>query len=282
MYKTLLPLIFVVAACASLKAKRSGERAIDLSETCGQIFDVKTHGSTMTRYSLVPPAATSSKPVLMMMAGNGGELGLAANGCAKYLNGNPLLRVPKRMTALGYHVALIDSDSDHGGEDGLAGFRASQTHADDLEKIAADLATRTGRKVWIVGHSRGSISAASFAAKKSSNPHLSGVVLASSMFVGHAAKLRPWAEQTIFDFALESIRVPTLIIGHVGDLCDKSVPGKAASALKRIGAAKKESILISGGVGPGSDYCGAKGSHGFGGQDAEFVEAIDRFVSAAK
>jgi len=41
---------------------------------------------------------------------------------------------------LGFHTAVVDAPSDMPGEDGLAGFRLTEEHAQDLGRVAAGIA----------------------------------------------------------------------------------------------------------------------------------------------
>jgi hypothetical protein len=63
----------------------------------------------------------------------------------------------------GIFTALVDAPSDYPGEEGLAGFRDTTRHAEDLGKVIADARAGTKAQVWVVGTSRGTISAANAA-----------------------------------------------------------------------------------------------------------------------
>jgi hypothetical protein len=99
--------------------------------------------------------------------GAGGHLELDAQGCPRALKGNSLVRSIPHFRDLGLATALVDSPSDYTGEDGLAGFRTSSEHAEDLGKVIADVRARVSGAVWLVGTSRGTLSAANAACPRS-------------------------------------------------------------------------------------------------------------------
>ncbi len=107
----------------------------------------------------------------MLLVGGGGHLDLDDQGCPRALTGNSLVRSLPHFHGAGFVTALVDAPSDHPGEDGLAGFRSATEHAEDLGKVIADVRARTKAElVWLVGTSRGSISAVNAAARLSGPP----------------------------------------------------------------------------------------------------------------
>ncbi len=99
---------------------------------------------------------------------------LDAKGCARKLEGNSLVRSRDLFHAAGFVTALVDAPSDHRGEDGLGGFRLSAQHADDIGKVIAEVRARTSLPVWLVGTSRGAISAANAASRLTGPPRPTG------------------------------------------------------------------------------------------------------------
>jgi hypothetical protein len=58
-------------------------------------------------------------------------------------------------------------------------------HAQDLGKVIADVRTRVGGPVWLVGTSRGTISAANAASRLTGPAAPDGIVLTSALMVGN-------------------------------------------------------------------------------------------------
>jgi hypothetical protein len=155
---------------------------------------------------------------VVLLPGGGGHLDVDAYGCPRALKGNSLVRSIPHFRDLGFATALVDSPSDHTGEDGLAGFRSSSQHADDLGKVIVDVRARANGLVWLIGTSRGTISAANAASRLSGPAAPDGLVLTSALMSGAARSARkPWVTQSVFDLALDKIRMPVLVVGHAAD-----------------------------------------------------------------
>ena len=273
---------------------RSGFAALSLSgalcapatqagAACGEVVTLATHGSSKTSYSLAMPAAgASGDPIaLVLLPGGGGHVALDAEGCARDLRGNALVRFRDPFHGLGFATALVDAPSDYRGEDGLAGFRLSPQHAADLGKVIADVRRRTNMPVWLVGTSRSTISAASAAARLKGPEAPDGLVLTSAITSGRSGGYKPWVAQTVFDVALESITMPVLVVAHAADRCIRTPPGLAGRIAARTQGQREQTVKVTGGPGGGGaglEACEGKTPHGFIGQDAEVAAGIARFV----
>jgi hypothetical protein len=220
----------------------------------------------------------------VLLPGGGGHLDLDANGCPRALKGNSLVRSIPDFRGLGFATALVDSPSDHAGEDGLAGFRSSPQHADDLGKVIADVRARANGLVWLIGTSRGTISAANAASRPSGPAAPDGVVLTSALMVGSRSVPRPWLSQTVFDLSLEKIRMPVLVVGHAADTCLRSPAVMMDRITARTLGARLQVVIVTGGPGApagtqGSiDACQGRMPHGFVDQEAEVAAGIARFI----
>lgn len=257
-------------------------------QRCGELVVLDTHGATTTRYALArPPAGAPAQPpiAVVLLAGGGGHLDLDAHGCARALTGNFLVRSLAHFHALGFATALVDAPSDHVGEEALAGVRASPQHADDLGKVIADVRARTGAQVWLIGTSRGTISAANAAARLAGNAAPDGLVLTAAISAGGAGRSRPWLRQTVFDLALDAIPVPVLVVGHADDGCIRTPPQAMAAIAARLRAARVQVVTVTGGsgaTGAGLEACQGRTAHGFLGQEAEVAAGIGRFVRGGR
>ena len=157
-------LLLVSATAASLAQSNAAPQA----DGCGEVVTIETHGRTTTRYALAHPQgapAQGGRIALVLLVGGGGHLDLDDKGCPRALTGNSLVRSLPHFHGAGFVTALVDAPSDHPGEDGLAGLRITTQHADDLGKVIADVRTRTNAPAWLVGTSRGTISAVNAAAR---------------------------------------------------------------------------------------------------------------------
>ena len=223
----------------------------------------------------------------MLLAGGNGYVNLDYAGCARALKGNSLVRSIPLFHSAGFFTALVDAPSTHHGVDGLEGFRTDARHAEDLGKIIADIQARTKAIVWLVGTSRGSISAVNAASRLSGPAAPAGVVLTSPVTVGQSGARKAWIAQSVFDLKLEAITVPLLIVGHSADNCIRSPAKLIGDITARTSSAREQVVTISGGPGNAAtesptDACEGRSPHGFVGQETEVVEGIARFVLAGK
>jgi hypothetical protein len=256
------------------------------AEICGEVVAVATHNGTTTRYAVAHKKAAAPRvgPIaLVLLVGGGGVLDLDDAGCPRALNRNVLIRMRAWFHDAGLVTALVDAPSDVHGEDGLAGFRTAKQHADDLGKVIADLRARTHGQVWLVGHSRGTISAATAAARLSGVSAPDGLVLLSAMMVGDASRRKPFVAQTVFDPPLEAIAVPVLVIGHEADNCLRSPARLISGVTARTHAARQQTVAVTGGpVKPGRAPnladCGVGEPHDYVDQEAEVAAGILRFI----
>ncbi len=255
------------------------------SASCGAVVTIATHNTTTTRYALSYPVNMAEKTepvVLVLLPGGGGFLDLDDAGCARSLKGNYLVRSIALFNNAGFITALVDAPSDHHSEDGLAGFRQSLQHADDLGRIIADLRTRTKAPVWVLGTSRGTISAVNAVTNLSGRSAPDGVILTSALMSGQNSARKPWVSQTVFDLPLETIKIPLLIVGHKEDSCVRSPAGLMNDIIDRTKGVRQQVVTVTGGPaasGPiSAAACEGRSPHGFIEQEKEIVEGIARFI----
>ena len=257
-------------------------------DACGEVVTMGTHGGTTTRYALAYPQGPSAKrarAALVLLVGGGGHLDLDDKGCPRALAGNSLVRSLPLFHGAGFATALVDAPSDHPGADGLGGFRNAPEHAEDLGKVVADVRARVKAAVWVVGTSRGSISAVNAASRLSGASAPDGVVLTSALMSGARAR-KAWVAHTVFDLPLEAIRAPVLVVGHAEDVCIRSPASLMSKITARTNGAREQVVTVTGGPGwrgsPGTDACVGRAPHGFHEQEAEVAAGIARFIGAAR
>jgi hypothetical protein len=264
-----------LAASAALAQPASGARG------CGEVVTVPTHDRSTTRYALDgSPAAPAG--VLVLLVGGDGHVDLDERGCVHALKGNWLVRSLPLFHEAGFATVLVDAPSDHTGEDGLAGFRIAEAHAQDIGRVIADVRarTKTQRPVWLVGTSRGTISAANAASRLTGAAAADGLVLSSPVTAGARAR-KAWVIQSVFDLPLEAVRMPVLVVGHADDSCVRTPATLMERITARTQGTREQVVTVTGGPGrpaPGVDACEGRSPHGFVGQEAEVAAGIARFV----
>jgi pimeloyl-ACP methyl ester carboxylesterase len=250
---------------------------------CGEVVTLQTHDGTTMRYALTVPQG--AKASLVLLAGGGGFLDLDERGCARRLKGNSLVVSQPHFQREGFATALVDAPSDYQSNEGLGGFRAQAEHAQDIGKVIADLRARVPGPVWVVGTSRGAISAAHAAARLADGAAPDGVVLTSAVTVGTTGGRMPWTAQTVHDAALERIRIPFLIVGHANDACARSPAGGMGGVVDRIKSSPKQAVTVQGGPGgrnTGLAACEGRSPHAYIGQEAEVAAGIARFIRTGR
>jgi hypothetical protein len=258
------------------------------AEPCGDVLTVAAHDDTSVRVAYLPAAtsAAGQAPVtLALLPGGSGFVDLDEAGCPRALKGNSLVRSIPLFKAAGFTTALIDAPSDYQGEDGLEGFRVSAKHAQDLARVVAMLRERTHGAVWLVGTSRGTISAVNAAAHNTGNGAPDGLVLTSALMSGQPGARKSWVAHSVFQLPLEEIRMPLLLIGHAADTCSRSPPDQMPKVLARTRGTPQQMVTITGGPvfsGSSTAACEGRSPHGYLDQESEVADGIARFIRSGK
>ena len=216
-----------------------------------------------TRPGITQPVlfTAAPSPVASVILFPGGS-GVVAN-----VRNNFLLRVAGRFVAQNINVAVADVPSDHTGGMGQP-FREGNAHATDIAAIITFVRSRAPVPVWLVGTSRGSISAANGAARVGP-PGVAGAVLTSSVWEGG-----------MLDVPLGNIAVPVLVVHNHDDGCRESPFGDTAGAMVRMQHASiKELIAVTGGM-LRSGPCEALSPHGYYGIEDQVVPPIIAWIKA--
>jgi pimeloyl-ACP methyl ester carboxylesterase len=188
-------------------------------------------------------------------------------GLVRAVRSNFLIRVVPNFVALDFNVAVADSPSDE--PDGMPdGFRMSEAHATDIAAVIAFLRQRAAVPVWLVGTSRGTISAASVGVRLGP-PRVDGVVLTSTVWAGSIAQV-----------PLEQLRVPALLVHNRNDGCKESPFAFAAAGLARLSAAPVKELIAVAGGNSRSAACEALSPHGYYGIEGEVVPLIGAWIKA--
>ncbi len=214
-----------------------------------------------------PPNAS-----VVLYAGGSGSIGLRDDGLLKR-GGNFLVRTRAMFAAQGFLVLVPDRPSDWAGGDKWS-YRLTKEHAQDAAALIAFLRSEADVPVWLVGTSRGSISAASAAARiRKNGPE--GIVLTASVTNG-GNKVRP----SLADIDLDRITAAALILGHKDDDCYVTPWSEQADLAGKLTKARKvQSVGVSGGqAGDLTAPCGSHSHHGFLGIEKETVGRIATWI----
>lgn len=210
--------------------------------------------------------AKNAKGTVLLLPGGGGGYGRIENG--KPQSSNFLVRSNQYFLDDGYNVAIFGRPTDMAELD--YADRISDTHIADIRAAITFLKTKSPLPVWLVGTSRGSVSAAAAAIRIQSD--IAGIVLTASVLSFKKIGALPTQD-------LAAIKVPTLVMHHQRDACPICAPhevGNITRALKN--APIKRQIMVDGGANPIGDPCEAKHWHGFIGMEREAVKHITEWL----
>jgi len=205
---------------------------------------------------------------LVLLPGGAGSIGLK-DGVPT--SGNFLVRSRDLFAAAGFDVAVVGRPSDRIELDN--NFRASADHVTDLRMVVERLRKDLGKPVWLVGTSRGTVSAAAAGAALGPD-EIAGIVLTSSVTSGSRT-----SPVSVFSLDLSEIRVPVLVVHHRDDGCVSCSPRDAARIVDRLSKSpSRKFILLSGGSGARGDPCEAMHWHGYVGMEPEAVDTITGWI----
>lgn len=254
--------------------------ALSIAE-CGTRHTLFPRPNVAQHFALSGPPLAQALAVLVLLPGGPGVLGLTPGGCASQLSGNFLLRSREMFHDHGLTTVVLDAPDDFFGPDGLGGHRITEGHANEIGDLIAHLKRLGARTVWLLGHSRGALSAANAAARLAPAQAPDGLILTSPVTVGGQSRAKPWVAQTIDDVPVAQIRLPMLMLGHADDPCPRS-PAEGINRIRaRMSMARRHVLITHGGPDPGLigiDACAGRSRHGFLGGEREVVAAIAAFV----
>lgn len=235
------------------------------------IVALPTRAGVIQRFVLLGPDNPTAAVILF--AGGEGRVPLDKLAPGQFVNrGNFLVRTRYEFARHNLMVAVVDAPSDRQDAEGMLGaFRGSPEHASDIAAVIGHLKSRADIPVWLVGTSRGTESVASLATKL--GDRVDGAVFTSSMTTWNRRGLQ------VFDFPLDAVRVPVLIVAHAEDGCS-ATPARAAERIKDalVKSPRKQVLYFEGGDPPKSDPCEALSAHGFLGIEKKVVAAIAEFI----
>jgi hypothetical protein len=244
------------------------------------IVDLPTRPGVTVRYLALAPG--KPKAAVLLFTGGPGVAKIPDDPGPGYArNGNFLVRSRELFRAHGLFVAVIDVPSDH--RDGYGAFRATGDHAEDVAAVIASIRQRApGVPVWLVGTSKGTISAANVAVRLGKDKGADGLVLTSTITRPAGRNAGPGDTQTVFDFDLASVAIPTLVVGHREDGCFVTPFIDAEPLRGKFTKAPRTALLaFSGGSPRQSSECEAQAAHGYFGIEREVVDAIADWILKA-
>jgi hypothetical protein len=239
--------------------------AVGNCEAAQELFTVPTRSGVTESYLLIRnPPSTIPKVVVVAFVGGYGVVELAGKQVPVKFGPttNFLIRLRNHLVDADVAEVVVDAPSDKLPQGISDDFRLGPDHLADIRAVLADVKRRfPGAKVFLMGTSRGTISAAALAAKLSDE--VQGAILTSTV----TQRDRDGQGLSTFNFA--SIRVPVLLVHHRDDACKMS-PYWAVERLSKSWPL----VSVSGGDPPQSGPCDPQSAHGYFGNDATVANAV--------
>ena len=223
----------------------------------------------VTQSYFIAGVPQNPQALVVLFPGSGGLIRLRQErGQIKFGPNNFLVRSRDEFVRGGVIAAIVDAPSDYQSSGGMSDeFRLGTDHFTDISAVVSDLGKRfSGTPIFLVGTSRGTISAAALGARF--GPQIAGVVLTATLFrqsSGRSGESGPGLSR--FDFG--TIKVPVLFVHHVSDQCGVTPYADAARLVD-----KYPLISVVGGRPPESGPCDALSAHGFLGKESGTIELI--------
>lgn len=226
-------------------------------------MDIGRGDVRLPTYVMPNPNATAT--IILLPGGDAGT-GKIVDG--KPTSGNFLSRTRGEFSAAGFNVIVVYRATDLNALD--YGYRVSMEHVGELAKVIAYAKQNFGKPIWLVGTSRGTVSATATAIALGQN-EVQGLVLTASVT---SKKTGAIATQNI-----ASLRIPTLVVHHKNDACKICVPYEASRITSGLKSAPvRKFMMIEGGSEPEGDPCEAKHWHGFINYEKETAKIITDWI----
>ena len=265
--KRLLPgatLLLALFAAAIDGALAADERVVEIKTRPGVTMKFILRGET-----------SGDPPIAILFAGGSGVLNLHDWDGSGNPTGNFLVRTRKHWVKHKLLVAVPDAPSDR-LNDGMYLWRTSAEHATDIDAMVKHLRRYTKGPVFLIGTSRGTISAAGIAARGMPEG-LAGIVLTASVTRYNRGR----DKDRVNSAKLDNIRVPVLLAHHKDDACDVTQFEDLAELAKAFTNSPKVEIKgYSGGGNYRGSECGARTAHGFRGIEKQVVRETARWIHA--
>jgi dienelactone hydrolase len=232
-----------------------------------EIVKIDTRPGVTLNLLIVSPATQTDKALIMFPGGSGyNHFGTSDGLISK--GDNFLVRTSPDFAKKGLLVVVVDSPSDRHAQGMDDDFRTSKTHLQDITKVVDYLTAKGYRSIYLVGTSRGTISAAYIGAElKHSN--IAGLILTSTMSY---SKFLRW-------IALDKVTCPVLIVHNSEDSC-KTCPFREASGMIKVfkNSSRVDFVSVNGGSYPQSGPCEPLSPHGYFGIESEIIGEIVHWI----
>lgn len=233
--------------------------------TAGELVKVPTR--TDKKVTVFWHATEGATVTLLVFPGGGGGFGHVENGWPS--SNNFLVRTARLWADQGFNLAIFGRPNDSeelGYED-----RISEIHMQDVKAVLDWVKAKSTAPIWVIGTSRGTISATSTLIRLQ-DPQIAGGVLSSSVVSYKKAGAVPKQD-------LPQIKVPMLVYHHEKDACEICRPYEVSRIVSGLtGSPVKKLMMVNGGANPTGSPCEGNHWHGFIGMEPQAVSEMGAWI----
>lgn len=237
------------------------------NEVCAEGVLLKVPTRPGIKTALFWEEAQAPSATVLLFPGGGGGFGAVQDGRAQ--GGNFLVRSASYFLTNGFNVAIFGRPSDM--DDIGWSERTGADHVADVRAVLEYVRQKSPLPIWLVGTSRGTVSATA-AAIQIQDPAIAGLVLTSSV-------VRFETPGSVVHQDLAAIRLPVLVYHHAKDGCKHCRPHEVPAIMHGLkNAPTKKLMLVEGGANPTGDVCAGQHWHGFIGMEQQAIDAITAWM----
>lgn len=236
-----------------------------------EVVEIKTRPGVTVKF-ILRGEPTGNPPIAILFTGGGGVIDLDNWDGSGNPVGNFLVRTRKHWVKHDLLVAVPDAPSDM--RDGMVLWRTSTDHAADIRAVITHLRRFSKGPVFLIGTSRGTISAAGIAAHMGPG-ELGGIVLTATVTRCNRGRDKDRVQSA----KLGKIRAPVLLAHHEDDSCYVTVFEDLPALAKEFTNAPKVEIRgYKGGGNYRGSECGSRTAHGFRGIEKRVVRETAAWI----
>lgn len=242
----------------------------------GEAIAVETEYGGDLRFLLLKP--DNPEAAVILFTGGKGYLGLSDSRELLRQKGSFLIGNREAFVKHGLMVAVIDAPS--GVSDLRRTYRMSEQHSQDIEAVVWELKKRAIVPVWLIGHSRGTYSAANGAIRLK---ELVGGLILTSTVTKAREKYESYKTYPngVMSMELATIKVPVMVLANKTDSCTSTPASNAESLAKAFTGTPKVAVKIFDGEHePKQDHCKEVSQHHFFGFQDKVLSSIADFIKA--
>jgi len=204
-----------------------------------------------------PPWATA-----ILYVGGNGMLGQSGK-----LTNNFLMRIRGQLSASGIGLIYAGLPSDR--RQGLGDSRGGDEHVKDAAAIVAWARQWSPAPIFIIGTSRGTVSAVNIAA------HLPPKTFAGVALASPVTRISRSGYDPIDSRFAAAITIPVLVMHHRDDTCRVTPPEDVPELVRSLTSSPRvETVWMTGGSEPQSGPCTALAHHGYIGVESATAEKL--------